>query len=293
MRRAAIVFVSWIAACGDDELFAPKDSGIEDASLPLRDAGPEARDAHVATCRDRPFGPLALARELSSPVPDYAVRFFGNEAYVGRETEAGLAPRIFVGPRDGGMFTMMPGPIDDGDVSRVTFAADGLSLLFDTARGDAGNVDLWIATRADASATFDSVQPAGGDVDGPRDDSKPWLAAGGSRLYFSRGTAGSVDTNVFVAGRTADGGFAIQRELTELGSADFQVLTEDELLVVYAQKGRIATARRRSISDPFDTPVITPELGTFTSPTWISPDGCTIFMDKLGPDTLDIFVAQR
>jgi hypothetical protein len=188
---------------------------------------------------------------------------------------------------------MLAGPINDGDVSRVTLAADGLSLVFDSTRGDAG-VDLWVATRGDASATFDKIALAGGDVDGTRDDSKPWLAAGGARLYFSRGTAGSVDTSVFVASRIGDGGFAIERELTELGrGADFPVLTEDELEIVYAQKGRILTARRTSIAAPFDPPVQTDELGTFSSPTWIAPDGCTIYMVALGAVSLDIFVGQR
>ena len=55
-------------------------------------------------------------------------------------------------------------------------------------------------------------------------------------------------------------------------------------------------ATRAKFGDPFGAPVVVPELevtGTFTAPTWVSADQCTIFLvtDRIG--TTDIFTAKR
>ena len=57
----------------------------------------------------------------------------------------------------------------------------------------------------------------------------------------------------------------------------------------------MVTTRAKS-GDPFGAPVVVPELevnGTFTAPTWLSADQCTIFLvsDRIG--TTDIFTAKR
>jgi Tol biopolymer transport system component len=125
----------------------------------------------------------------------------GQRIYFAPDTPA--PQRIVVATRGAnGMFgapvalSELSGGTGDADPSP---APDERILVFTSSRplSGAGNGDLWYATRASATATFDAPRPVP-DVNTMASEGDPHLSSDGCRIYFARYVTGS-DWDLFVA----------------------------------------------------------------------------------------------
>lgn len=147
------------------------------------------------------------------------------------------------------------------------------------------------------------------NVNSTSEDGDPFITADGSALYFDSGR-NSISLHLYVAVRQPDGSFSTPQPLTTLNTTAVDGhprVTQDGLRIYWsstridggAQGGTdIWTATRPSTAGTFGTPTRVPELSSpfSESPSWISPDGCVIYLqsDRPGGSGLqDIYQAVK
>ncbi len=179
---------------------------------------------------------------------------------------------------------------------------DALGIVFRSQRnGGVGATDLYQATRASPAVAFDAatLMPTVNSTSG---DVQPAFGPGG--LYFASNRAGTYD--LYVAPGSFAGGFGAPAEISELsGASDDEgpTLSADGLALYFASDraptagGRdIWVAYRASTGVPFDPPTHVAELATAgtDSPTWLSPDGCRLYLTQHPVNgNADLYVANR
>ncbi len=164
---------------------------------------------------------------------------------------------------------------------------DGLTLGFGSQRsGGMGMHDLYWSTRGDTSQDFGPPISIP-NVNTAADEFHSVLSANGLRLYITSTRDGDLD--LYVAERaTPVSDFGMPVELPELNSPQTErhsAITEDELEVFIdsnrtgSQGVDIYRATRPSLTTPFSTPVLVPELSSpmdEIAPS-LSRDGSTIY----------------
>lgn len=193
--------------------------------------------------------------------------------------------------------TELDTPFDDGD---MTVTPDGLMTYFASDRpGGLGGWDIWQAQRDAATAPFSVITPTP-NVNSTQDDFQSYYIPGA--LYLASSRSGIVD--IYRAAEQS-GGFAAPLLIPELGSPaydGFPVVSVDELRIYFgSNRGdaggfQIWTSTRQVASQPWPTPTPVTELESFGAnavPTWISNDGCCLYLasDQSGND--DIYVASK
>jgi hypothetical protein len=184
------------------------------------------------------------------------------------------------------------------DTSGVTLTADGLTAYMSIERSSFHRI--YSSQRNAIGQPWSvpvQVQNISSGLWGQ--DYEPWINATGDRLYFMRLQAGAY--RLLVATKTGNA-FQTPTVLETLGDVRFPVLTADELTIYFASHGapsgtldvNIRKATRAKISDDFTQATEVPELnvpGHFSTPTWISPDGCETYL--LSESKFDIFRATK
>ena len=84
----------------------------------------------------------------------------------------------------------------------------------------------------------------------------------------------------------------------QLGISVEPAITPDELTIYYMRDEEIFISRRSTVVDRFSVPALVAELNTVNKerPSWISPDGCTLFFDSDrdgGEGNFDVYMATR
>ena len=166
-------------------------------------------------------------------------------------------------------------------------SADGLSLYFSSDRpGGYGDMDLWVATRPDRTASFANPRNLGPTINSGQGDFCPFLSPDGLSLYYNSsrwGGHGSCD--IYVATRGSVG--SSWRTPTNLGSRintgatdAAPVISEDGLTLYYVSN--------RSGGFGLDDLYVTtrPSL----SSTWEGPVNLGPQFNSLGSDTAFCFV---
>lgn len=181
----------------------------------------------------------------------------------------------------------------------------GLSITGTTAilsSSRSGSVELYFATRANASSPFGPLALATG-INGAGDEENPHWSADGKTLYFDV-TDGSA-RDLFAATATGVGAFTNKAPLTTINSAAADgapAVSADELtLYFYSERsptpdGDIYVATRASKSDPFGNVVQVPNVNStaLDAPGAVSADGCSLYLSSLRADNqFDIYVARR
>lgn len=198
--------------------------------------------------------------------------------------------------------------LDMADETDPTVTRENQILYFDSPQIDASspNSDIWFSSRTlpeDFGTPVDQ-----GPFNTPADESQPYLSASGLALYFRiRAPAGS-NFELAHASRPMTGTFSVDTANMFLGvnSPAFEglpVISFDELTLYFTTDrveagggGRqVWTATRMKLSDPFGTPNEVTELdtSTFTEPSWISDDGCRIYITSAASGTADLYVATK
>ena len=197
-----------------------------------------------------------------------------------------------------------------GGEDRPTLTADGLTMLMTIFTDSGLGIDMAVATRTSAAATFSMPVPVAA-INTAALDLSPWISEDGLTLYFSSSRAGSPD--IFKATRAnTSGPFGAPVSVGELNTNAEEyapVLSKDGLEIFFAstrdQDGMtparedIFHATRSTPSDGFGAPALVTELSgptSYDSPSWVSPDRCRLMFtsDRTdGNGGSDIWIATR
>jgi hypothetical protein len=184
-------------------------------------------------------------------------------------------------------------------------SADGLTLYYYSTQTGTGQI--YTATRAQTNVAFGAGQPALAPLNTTAGDTVSWISADALTVFLSSNRGGT--TRIYSATR-ASTSVDFQAPTTSgmpstTGVDDNMVTTADQLTAYFAStevggKGNfdVWMATRTSTANGFGTPVHVPELSTtnIDSPTWLSPEGCTIYVLQEQPGmsgVYDLFVASK
>ena len=288
--RAAVVLA--LTACGR----------IHFAERQNPDAASDATIDALGTCDvSAPFGVPVPIAELDDPTSnDGTLRLFADElsgyfwSFRGAAnsalylaTRADLASPFSITPVQGLGLT--------GNLLDPSFTSDGSVLVF---RRSMPGDDLYEATRI-APDTF-TAGTAIASLDTGATEVQPFLS--GDVLVFSSSRSGGGD--LYTSTRTGTS-FSAPSQITELATADDEgdpVLSPDGRTLYFrsdrpaAQAGyNIFVAARPTTADPFGAPDLVPNVSSDADdgPSWISPDGCRLYISSDRAGTNDIYVSTR
>jgi hypothetical protein len=277
-----------LAACGGG-------GGTPDA---LVDAGPRCDPA-------APFGAPVPVAGLDSELDDQGARLTPDEltvvfarARTNNTTDLYMASRATI---DAAFDT----PTLLGTVNSVnselwpTLSPDALLLLFDTNRGTQ-TYRVYASTRASTAAAFGPPTASAALADG---DAQPLLASA-TALYFASSTRTGLGMgDIWRADIDATGAVgtpaAVIGDVNSAANEAAPAVTADERVVAFARDGDVYLASRSSPSDGFGTAAAVAglaEMGVNEAPTWISPDGCHLYVQSDAPGGMggvDLYMASR
>jgi hypothetical protein len=180
---------------------------------------------------------------------------------------------------------------------------NGLELFF--SRGVTFEENIFLATRTKTALDFDVGTPVSGINDPAYSDGTPFISAEGTELFFTSNRVGN-DWRVFRADRLANGSFTEPEEVAELNTPDSvqdmcPVLDPDGRTLYFASTRNVTDdhdiwmATRTGAGQPFeDLQVLTALVSNqWERPTSISRDGCTLYFERGGTGTFDIWQATR
>lgn len=85
---------------------------------------------------------------------------------------------------------------------RPNISEDGLVIVFDSNRdGGQGGPDIWMASRASIDEPWSAPVNLGPEVNTASAETRPWLSADGTRLYFGSDREGPGTLNLYVSHR--------------------------------------------------------------------------------------------
>lgn len=186
-----------------------------------------------------------------------------------------------------------------------TLSPDGLVLYFDSDRGT-GVYHVYVSKRTATAERFGPAVPAAGLMDR---ETHPMLA-NGQALYFTSPTAVRTGVGLDDLWRVElDATGAPKTPTSVLGgvnSTDSEItaaVTEDELRIFFrrttAGEADVYMAARSTAQDGFGAAAAVPVVavvGISEVPTWISPDGCSLYFYSPAPNGAggqDIYVTRR
>jgi len=189
------------------------------------------------------------------------------------------------------------------------WTGDGLTMYYVVTAPGQTFGHIFVTTRA---SKFSSFPPGSlvANVNSTTDEEDPFVTEDGSALYFGSARLSGTNLDLFVAVRQSDGSFGTPQALTNLNTNTTDGhprLTRDGLRIYWSSPRTdggalggtdIWTATRSSTAGTFGTPTRVPELSSPSneSPSWISPDGCTMYFQSDRPGGLgaqDIYVAVK
>lgn len=251
-----------------------------------------------------PFGAPVLIAELSDPLAfDGTLRLLPDELSGYFWSRSGRTDNdIFLATRPDRAtpftITTVSGINTTSNELDPAISSDGSVLVF---RRSGPGDDLYVASRVapdefSAAVAIASINTANGENQG-------FLPIGRDELYFQRLTGTSAD--LYLSSRTGTT-FSAPTLIAELAAPDEEegdpVVTPDGL-TIYFRSDRVAafggfnvyTASRATTADAFGPVSIVPNVNTDADdgPSWISPDGCRLYLSSDAAGTHDIYVASR
>jgi hypothetical protein len=328
-RRVLVGGVVVVCACVGDSS-SQVDGGADATAdtggdVTTTDATGEAGDAGGGCDLTLPFAaPVALA-ELNTSVDDFSARLTHDELVVYFERNPFMDAGVDGGVGWGDLFTATRALKTDpfGAVSPLTTlntaysegdpspTLDNETLYYatDQATLTTGGFDLVAATRTLTSAPFANPADLSG-VNSTSVDAQPYVLPDDLVLYFMSDRNGNRD--LFRASRTStSASFTVDTSgalaaLNTTSEEDSPVVAPDELTVYFASARTDGNAKggldiwkstRSSPSSAFGAPVNVSELNTGKdeTPTWISDDGCRLYLwsNNTTANDRDIFVASK
>jgi Tol biopolymer transport system component len=275
-----------LAACG--QVMPPKLAA---------DAGTGADAAPDAAPMCNPATPFAATAPLAGFVANQdIVRLSNDERTVvfqdwHADYQIYTATRASVGSAFSGSMSLasVNSPAQETSAS---LSNDGLRIFFDSSR--AGGTHIYVATRAATTESF-GIPELVTDIMAPTgisDEAHTYIRADGRELWFTSARSGSIGGRDLYRAEANGSGFSAPEQMMALestGDEYLPVVSADGLTVYFASNRPggagsfdIWTAHRSTLSDGFGTPVPVRELNTASTelPTWLSPDGCRLYMSR-------------
>jgi Tol biopolymer transport system component len=179
-----------------------------------------------------------------------------------------------------------------------TFTSDGSMVVF---RRSGPGDDLYVAPIS-APGVLGTVTPINA-VNGASTEAQPFMPLGRNELYFqsTRTMAGDIYISTWSGGTTFSTPTLVAGLATPSVEGD-PVVTGDGLTIYYRSDAPAAIARfniyvatRASTTDPFGAPQLVPNVNTPADdgPSWISPNGCRLYISSDLGGTNDIYVSTR
>lgn len=302
------------ASSPDADATAATDVTSGDASATDTGASSSGGDA-TTTARCDPakdFGPAIVVPELSTGAQNIAARLTQNEltVFFGRSLDD--SPRdLYTATRldidaafpDATVMTSLKTGQEEG---KPSLTADGKRLYFHRNRASAGtDYDILLAPQ-DPSSGFATPFALGNAVnqDGTTSsNTDPSVSPDGEELYFTRRVSNAA--RLFVAKLPdATGNFATASEITTVTTAAHRaspVISADRLTLYFAAGPTPAetttfVATRASTSADFKEGVPVPNVSAGTNrtePSFISPDGCVLYLFSNRDVKFQIYRATR
>jgi hypothetical protein len=279
---------------------AAPDSGSGSDAGPDGDAeaGTDAEDAAPPCDPSKPFSAPVVITELQSSgaegglrlLPDELTGFFWSTRAGGPGTA-----NLYVATRPDktspfGAITLLHNVNSTGTFQLdPTSLPNGLTLVFRSIRAEAGagGDDLFSAVRADTDADFSQVTPIS-SLNSAANDVQPFVTTDGSEVYYASNRTGNYDIYRATIQGAVYGAPTPVAELNQAGVDDADpVLSADRLTIFFAstrpggQGGSdIWTATRTSTASAFGASTNVAELNSTAQddPTWLSVDGCRLYM---------------
>jgi hypothetical protein len=316
LRALLLTAVPLAAACGGSVTSDPPDAAVDavtidastlpDAEVPTPpDAGIDAEGSRPRCDVDEPFGPpVKLLGPVDSDTGDLSPWLSRDERrmYFGSNRRAG-GTQLFLATRD-------DADANFGDPQHIDVPGTGSVATNPTLSED--EKTLWVESRGDI---YRSIRAAIGDpfpeatriaVNSSVDtvqDLQPVLAHSGDALYFSstRAPVAAGQFGLFRATRSGSDFTIAANAAPIITGAQHAFLSDDERTIYYmvnGSRGKIVTATRALVSDPFGAPTDLPQLESADAndedaPGWVSPDGCRMYMHSNRSGQRDIYVATR
>lgn len=287
------------------------------ADAPAPDAGADAQTGPPCDLT-KPFGTPVAVSSLNTPGQEQFARLSADELVVyfssDRDKDASASGAfggydLYVATRTSrsepfGMPTRLPAPIlHDAPEVAPSETADRRTLYFDSYR-NGNDRRIFRATRATAQDAWGTPVEVT-ELTSANEDGTPYVLPGGDALYFFT----SRDSSNFNLYRV-DLGLVIPRPSAVPGvnSSDPEyapVVTADERTIYFAsvRAGGLGSwdvwvATRATKTGSFSDVKLVENVNSANQdiPTWISPDGCRLYLasDRPGGSgKLDIYVAER
>ncbi len=183
-------------------------------------------------------------------------------------------------------------------------SGDGLSLVFRVnATGATNGDDLYWSSRTSAGSDFSKGTPLS-NLNTSFSEVQPFLVPDGSSLYYSSNAAGNYD--IYRSQSAGNGSFAASTpvgEVNDAASADQNpTVTADDLTMVFSstrtggQSGQdVWITTRPSRESSFAGPTNLAEVNSSGNdyPSWLSADGCRLYLYSDRSGTLHIYEATR
>ncbi len=315
---------AWSCGGGETTTDAGNDGTTPDTSTPDTSTKDSSNDVTANDASDgavgprcttsKPFGALTLVAELGSADGGASgARLTNDSLTVYYATAAGLNGNIEVATRDAStstfgasaqLFTLADAAVQGLDPS---ISPDGLTLY---AQFNPSNfVEVVYGTRVSNTSNWNYSTGVPNLSGSAPNHGAPYLQGDNSTLWYAARvtpdggvTQGNGSLDIFNGQVTGAGQLANLAAVNELnGTFDetSPAITSSGLTIFFARKEagdggtsttfHVYTTTRAATSDPFPVPTLVPELDdmptTNTSPTWIAPDNCVIYVqsDRGGP----------
>jgi hypothetical protein len=277
------------------------------------EAGTDAQDAAAPCDPAKPFGAPAIIAELQSSGTEGGLRLLPDELtgfFWSTRTGGPGTANLYVTTRPDRASPFGGVALLNNVNATGTFQLDptplpnGLTLVFRSIRADsgAGGDDLYSAARANAGADFAQPTPIA-SLNSTSNDVQPFVTADGSEVYYASDRTGNYDIYRAAIQGGVYGAPAPVTELNQAGVDDADpVLSADRLTIFFASTrpggqgaSDIWTATRTSTAAAFGAPTNVAELNSTAQddPTWLSADGCRLYM-SIGPmPATHIYLATR
>jgi hypothetical protein len=321
LSLAAAVFVQACVAAEPTRL-RDGDAGLPPASLDsgeltldsgARDAGGDGASVDagpIMRCDpDKEFGtPTPLAGTVNTAASEDGARVSPDGAYLYVSRQDGLSPksiRVYRfsknaqnewdnGKAEAGLSVpSVDAPaVGETNVGFMTFLSDKRALY-----------SVFRSPWAVYAATYVDDRWVTEGTSVLRDIEFPWFNVSSQRLYFMRSSAGAY--RLFVATRGANEFQGVNPQALSLrgtgsGGEYAPVVSADDLTIYFSNADgtarRVHRAKRRVVAENFGEALPIPSINagtTFTQPTWLSNDGCEMYLTRSVNNNGEIYVARK
>ncbi len=312
------VFMALAWACSSGP--SSTDGGGPDVTAsdaPQPEAGSDVVEAAVeagpACNLAKPFGtPQALTNVTTPTYPEDGIWLMPDMLYAyvsARRADSGTED-IFTTSRSAldasfGPLVPLPGAVNTPLLEQFpVVTADNLTMYYYSS----ANYGMYVASRSNVSAEFGAGSPVAAPLAGPPYEAISWISADGLTIYISSLRVDNVHSQIMVATRTStsvpfDAPTATGMPNDTSAGQGAAVLTADQLTMYFTSdrnggKNNVWKATRATTADGFGAATLVDELSgtSFNMPSWISPDGCTIYIVQQPVDagnTYDLLVASK